>query len=144
MTPPSRKQSGLKHSLILFGRAVLVRCPNCGSGNLFEHWFKIKERCPRCGYVFGRNESGYQIGSMALDMVIPMLLWLAGLATTLILTWPNPPWMLIQWGSIAIMVGLPLLLYPMSHTLAIALDLLVRPPEHRQGHHIESENEKGD
>jgi hypothetical protein len=27
------------------------------------------------------------------------------------------------------MVGLPLLLYPMSHTLAIALDLLVRPSD---------------
>jgi len=130
-------------SLILFGRAVLVHCPNCGSGNLFEHWFKIKERCPRCGHVFGRNESGYQIGSMALDMVIPMLLWLAGLAITLILTWPNPPWTLIQFGSIAIMVGLPLALYPMSHTLAIALDLLVRPPERERGHRLESENEKG-
>jgi len=79
--------------------------------------------------MVGRNESGYQLGSMALDMVIPMLLWLVGLAATLILTWPTPPWQLIQWGSIAIMVGLPLLLYPMSHTLAIALDVLVRPSE---------------
>jgi uncharacterized protein (DUF983 family) len=116
-------------ALTLFGRAILVRCPVCGSGGLFEHWFKIKERCPRCGHVVGRGESGYQLGSMALDMVIPMLLWLGGLAITLIVTWPSPPWDLIKWGSIAIMLGLPLLLYPMSHTLAIALDLMVRPPE---------------
>jgi uncharacterized protein (DUF983 family) len=119
----------VRRALTLFGRAVLVHCPDCGSSGLFEHWFKIKERCPRCGHVVGRNESGYQLGSMALDMIIPMLLWLGGLALTLILTWPNPPWAIIQWGSIAIMVGLPLLLYPMSHTLAIALDLLVRPSD---------------
>jgi uncharacterized protein (DUF983 family) len=118
-------------TLKLFGRAVLVRCPVCGSGGLFEHWFKIKAACPRCRHVIGRGESGYQLGSMALDMVIPMVLWLGGLAITLIITWPNPPWDLIKWGSIPIMLGLPLLLYPMSHTLAIALDLMVRPPEPR-------------
>jgi uncharacterized protein (DUF983 family) len=129
VTTPSGKRSKKWRSLSLFGWAMLVKCPNCGSGGLFEHWFKIKERCPGCGHVVGRNESGYQIGSMALDMVIPMILWLAGLAVTLIVTWPNPPWTIIQWGSIAIMVGLPLLLYPMSHTLAIALDLMVRPAE---------------
>ena len=85
-----------------------------------------------CGHVVGRNESGYQLGSRALDMVIPMILWLTGLAVTLVVTWPNPPWAIIQWGSIAIMVGLPLLLYPMSHTLAIALDILVRPAAPRK------------
>jgi hypothetical protein len=79
---------------------------------------------------------------MALDMVIPMILWLVGLAIALILTWPNPPWLLIQWGSIAIMVGLPLLLYPMSHTLAIALDLLVRPPQNNLHHRIDPEHRK--
>jgi uncharacterized protein (DUF983 family) len=68
-------QSDTKRALVLFARALLLRCPVCGSGGLFESWFKLKERCPNCGFVFGRGESGYQLGSMALDLVIPILLW---------------------------------------------------------------------
>jgi uncharacterized protein (DUF983 family) len=120
-----------------------MHCPVCGSGGLFEHWFKIKRRCPRCGHFFGRGESGYQIGSMALDMVVPMILWLVGLAIILMLTWPNPPWAVIQWGSIAIMVGLPLLFYPMSHTLAIALDVLVRPTDDNSAESFDPRAEPG-
>jgi uncharacterized protein (DUF983 family) len=115
-------------ALALFGRALLLRCPLCGGGGLFVHWFKIKERCPTCGFLFGRGESGYQLGSMAIDLVVPLVIWFFGFFGILILTWPNPPWVLLQWGSVAFMVGFPLLLYPVSHTLAIALDVLVRPP----------------
>ncbi|MFN0072997.1 MAG: DUF983 domain-containing protein [Chloroflexota bacterium] len=124
-----RTQSGLLRAFVLFGRAITVRCPVCGSGGLFHSWFKIKESCPGCSFLIGRGESGYQLGSMALDLIIPLLLWIATLVTLLITTWPTPPWALIQWGSIVFIIGMPLLLYPMSHTLAIALDVLVRPPD---------------
>jgi len=114
--------------ITLLLRALLLRCPVCGSGGLFVHWFKIKDRCPTCGYVFARGESGYQLGSMAIDLIVPLVVWFFGFFGILIFTWPNPPWTLLQWGSAAFMVGFPLLLYPVSHTLAIALDVLVRPP----------------
>ena len=68
-----------------------------------------------------------------LDLVVPLILWFFGFFGILIATWPNPPWSLLQWGSIAFMIGFPLLFYPMSHTLAIALDMLVRPPQRREG-----------
>jgi uncharacterized protein (DUF983 family) len=100
----------------------------CGGGGLFESWFKIRERCPTCGFVFGRGESGYQLGSMALDLVIPLVVWFVAFFTILYATWPDPPWFWLQWGSVAFMILAPLLLYPVSHTLAIALDVLVRPP----------------
>jgi uncharacterized protein (DUF983 family) len=115
-------------AITLLVRALLLRCPVCGGGGLFVHWFKIKDRCPTCGYVFARGESGYQLGSMAIDLVVPLVIWFFAFFGILILTWPNPPWTLLQWGSVAFMVGFPLLLYPVSHTLAIALDVLVRPP----------------
>jgi uncharacterized protein (DUF983 family) len=114
--------------LTLLGRALLLRCPICGGGNLFVHWFKIKDQCPTCKYVFARGESGYQLGSMAIDLVIPLIVWFFSFFGIVIGTWPNPPWTLLQWGSAAFMVGFPLLLYPFSHTLAIALDVRVRPP----------------
>jgi uncharacterized protein (DUF983 family) len=101
----------------------------CGGGGLFHHWFKIEDRCPSCGFVFGRGESGYQLGSMALDLIIPITSCILLIALSIFLTWPNPPWQLIQWGSIAYIVSVPLLFYPMSHTLAMFLDVLVRPPD---------------
>jgi uncharacterized protein (DUF983 family) len=27
-------------------RGLRVRCPRCGGGKLFRHWFALKERCP--------------------------------------------------------------------------------------------------
>jgi len=118
---------------VVFPRALLLHCPLCGGGAIFKSWFALRDRCPTCGFLFARGEHGYQIGSMALDLVVPLILWFFGFFGTLIATWPNPPWDLLQWGSIAFMVGFPLLFYPMSHTLAIALDMLVRPPSQREG-----------
>src|SRR5215212_9663777 len=115
-------------ALTLLARALALHCPICGGGGLFVHWFKIKDRCPTCGYVFARGESGYQLGSMAIDLVVPLVIWFFAFFGILIVTWPNPPWTLLQWGSVVFMVAFPLALYPVSHTLAIALDVLVRPP----------------
>lgn len=126
--PPARTTG----PLLLLLRGVLVRCPACGGGGLFRNWFKIRDRCPTCGFLFARGESGYQLGSMALDLVIPMVIWFLAFFATLYLTWPTPPWVAIQWGSVAFMIAAPLLLYPMSHTLAIALDLWVRPPDRHE------------
>jgi hypothetical protein len=91
------------------------------------------DSCPTCGFVYARGEHGYQLDSMALDLVIPMLIWIFGFLAILLITWPNPPWFWLQWGSIAFMVVFPILFYPMSHTLATALDVLVRPPDRREG-----------
>jgi uncharacterized protein (DUF983 family) len=117
-----------QRALVLLLRALTLRCAICGGGGLFQNWFKIKEQCPTCGFVFARGESGYQLGSMAIDLVVPLVVWFFGFFGILIWTWPNPPWTLLQWGSAAFMIIFPLLLYPVSHTLAIALDVLVRPP----------------
>jgi uncharacterized protein (DUF983 family) len=124
----SRTDPSFRRALVLFARALVLHCPICGGGGLFLSWFKIKDRCPTCGFVYSRGESGYQLGAMALDLVIPLVVWFFGFFGIVILTWPTPPWFWLQWGSVAFMVLFPLLLYPVAHTLAIALDVLVRPP----------------
>jgi hypothetical protein len=65
---------------------------------------------------------------MAIDLVVPLVVWFVGFFAILMLTWPKPPWTLLQWGSAVFMIAFPIVLYPVSHTLAIALDVLVRPP----------------
>ena len=46
----------------------------------------------------------------------------------LLLTWPSPPWNLLLYGGVTLMVVLPLLFYPFSKTLFLAFDLIFRPP----------------
>ena len=39
----------MKRVVVLFARALILRCPNCGGGSLFRSWFKLKPSCPTCG-----------------------------------------------------------------------------------------------
>ncbi len=66
---------------------------------------------------------------MALNLIVAEGLCLLGLALTLVLTWPVPPWDRLQSGSVVGMVVAPLLFHPYSKTLWLAFDLFFRPVE---------------
>ncbi len=51
---------------------------------------------------------------------------------TLVMTWPGPPWDLLQYGLPALALLTPLIFYPFSKTLFLALDLTIRPPERHE------------
>jgi uncharacterized protein (DUF983 family) len=116
---------------ILFSRALLLRCPACAGGPLFSSWFSLRPACPGCGLRLQREE-GYYTGAMALNLIVAELLWVALFVGLLIATWPTPPWSLLMWGSIVLMVLLPVLFFPHSRTLWLAFDLLLRPVERRE------------
>lgn len=40
----------------LLWRGLTKRCPACGQGRLFVHWFTMRQRCRRCGLEFERIE----------------------------------------------------------------------------------------
>ena len=111
----------------LVGRALRLRCPNCGRGRLVESWFKVRERCPAC-QVWLEREEGYFLGAMALNIVIGEFVPVFGGVAVVILTWPNPPWLVLQL-VVPITMGLfPVLLFPFSRMLWLALDWTFRPP----------------
>jgi uncharacterized protein (DUF983 family) len=112
----------------LFTRAIRLRCPNCGGGPLFRSWFRLRSHCPACGLPLERGEEGYQVGSYMFNIIASELLFAAIFLTVLLLTWPDPPWELLQYGGMALMVLAPLLFYPFSKTLFLAFDLVFRPP----------------
>jgi hypothetical protein len=56
--------------------------------------------------------------------VVAELLFVAALVALTVLTWPEPPWRLIWIGSVVGMVLAPIVTYPFSKTLWLALDLL--------------------
>ena len=118
---------GPRQAARLFGRALLLRCPNCGRGPVLEHWLKLRVRCGNCGLRLQRGEHDYFIGSMMILFVLAGSLLLGVLVVTLVVTSPNVPWDLLQDGlPILMIVALPAL-FPFSKLLWLAFDLLLRP-----------------
>ena len=67
-----------------FGRALLLRCPNCGGGPILKNWFKLHVRCGSCGIRTERGEHDYFMGSMMLNFVMTGGLLLVAIYTLLI------------------------------------------------------------
>ena len=117
----------LSRTLRLFGRALRLRCPNCGQGRLFTSWLRMRERCPVCGLKLERGEEGYQVGSYMFNIVAAELAFAAVFVGAVVLTWPTPPWKVLEYGGIALTVVAPFVFFPFSKTLFLAFDLLFRP-----------------
>src|ERR687890_1074013 len=72
----------LNRFLVTMRRAFSRRCPYCGSPGIYDGYFALRERCPRCGVRFEREE-GYFLGGYALNLIVAEFLGL-GLAIFLI------------------------------------------------------------
>jgi uncharacterized protein (DUF983 family) len=114
-------------TLLLFWRALRLRCPNCDQGRLFTSWFRMRPRCPECGLKVEPGEEGYQVGSYMFNIIAAELLFAAVFIGVVALTWPTPPWTLLEYGGIALMVIAPFVFFPFSKTLFLAFDLVFRP-----------------
>ena len=115
----------------LLGRALLLRCPNCGHGGLFTGFFNTKERCPNCGILLERGEPDYFIGAYTLNLIAVEIL-LAGVFLVVVwVTAPNPPWNALQYGGVVLSIAGAVLCYPFAKTTWLAIDLIFRPP-HRE------------
>ena len=126
------EHSTLEKIWILFGRAMVLCCPACGQLGLFAGVYALKKTCPGCGLRLQRDENGYELGGMAINLIVAEGLWVITFVSILFATWPNPPWVLLQWGSALMMLLMPLLFLRHARMLALALDLLVRPPERKE------------
>ncbi len=113
----------------MLARGFIKRCPLCGTGGLFTRWFRMRERCPGCGYRFEREEGfflgayvvnlGITEGLLLLLVIVPLIFFLAanpdaGLAPLVV-------------GGLAAAIVAPLVFYPFSKTLWSAIDLILRP-----------------
>lgn len=107
--------------------ALRLRCPNCGGGPVRSSWLKRLAGCPVCGIRLDRGEHDYFIGAYMVNLIAAEVLLAVGLLAVLLATWPTPPWDTIQYGGVALMIVLPLVTYPFTELLWLAVDLVFRP-----------------
>jgi uncharacterized protein (DUF983 family) len=123
------QEPSIAHLLKLARRAMRLRCPRCGGGGVLRTWFHLKPVCPTCGLVFDRGESDYWIGGYTVNFIVAEVFGIgAGVVYTLV-SWPNVPWTRVEYGTATLMVLLPILFFPFSRLLWLAVDLAFRPVE---------------
>ncbi len=118
----------------MLGRGLLRRCALCGGGGLFTGWLRMRDRCPRCGYVFAR-EDGFSLGAMLMNFAVTeALLALVGIIPLIAVLAANPDANVapvIAAAASAAMLG-PVAFAPFSRTLWVALELILRPAGARE------------
>jgi len=120
---PLPKTAG-RRALTLLGRALLLHCPYCGGPSIFKNWWTLKDRCPTCGIAFDREE-GFFLGAYAINLLIAEFLGLG--AAIVLLVRANLSLLPMELIAVAVAIGLPLLFFPFSRTLWLALDAFLHP-----------------
>lgn len=117
-----------ERALAMLRRALTRRCPYCGSPGIYNGYFELKEYCPTCGVRFEREE-GYFLGAYALNLVVAEILAL-GIAVFVIFGTEFRDAGLIWQEALAIGLALlfPILFFPYSRGVWMALDLTFHPP----------------
>ncbi len=118
----------MKRFVMLVGRALRRCCPYCGVRGIFSTWWTLRSECPSCGVRFEREE-GYFLGAYALNLIFAEFLGLGAVVALMVLT--DLALLPLEIIGVALMVGLPVFLYPYARTLWMALDLQFHPPNVR-------------
>jgi uncharacterized protein (DUF983 family) len=112
----------------LVRRGLLRRCPVCGGGDVFQTWFEVRDRCPRCHFPI-RREEGHWIGAVGINMIVTLGALMLTLLVGFLLTWDNRRAAPIFISSFAVALVVPLTFFGSSQTLWSAIDLAMRPLE---------------
>jgi len=141
-TNPGLELPTIRRTARLFGRAFILRCPNCGKGPVLQHWLKLRVRCGTCGLRLQRGEHDYFVGSMFILFTLAGLFIYAVLAVAVVVSAPTVPWDLLEYGLPVVMIVALVGFFPFSRLVWLAFDLMLRPvtPEELEWHR-ETESE---
>lgn len=122
--------SGRPSPARMLARGFAKRCPLCGGGGLFRRWLHMRERCPRCGYRFEREE-GLFLGAYVINLaLVQVVLLLGALVYVAVLASERSvgagP---VVASGVGVAVAGPVLFYPFSRTIWSAIELIMRPAD---------------
>ena len=111
-------------------RGLFKRCPRCTGKRIFKSFFQLHETCPSCEYRFEREE-GYWTGAMIVNIAACEVWFFVLFFGTMVASLPD-----VRWGpllAVALITNglLPIVFYPHSKTLWMAMDLYLHPLEGR-------------
>ncbi|MET0894903.1 MAG: DUF983 domain-containing protein, partial [Acidimicrobiia bacterium] len=84
-------------------------------------WFTMVERCPGCDLKFER-EHGYFAGALAINIGVTSAVFIVVFAVAIALTAPNIPVGLLLAILVPLMIIVPVVGYPFSKTIWVAVD----------------------
>ncbi len=116
------------HRLVAFLRGCRKHCAVCNAGGLFSRWFTLSERCPRCNIRFERIE-GHWTGDLGINTIVSFGTLLIALVVGFLLSWPEAPGVGLFIVAVSIAAFVPLVFFPFSKTIWLAIDLIFRPLE---------------
>lgn len=111
----------------MMGRALKRRCPRCGE-KAFDSFFTMGDHCERCGLRFEREE-GYWVGAMIISTTITFATFVVVFGGSVVLTWPDVPWSVVLAVTLAANLAIPIIFYPFSKALWLAMELSWHPLE---------------
>lgn len=113
----------------MFRRAIVLKCPQCGSRRTFiRRWLLRYDRCRSCGIEWHR-EQGFELGPIALNSVITFAMLAIGMVVAFIATSPDFPVTALTVGFALAAMVIPVVAFPFTNTLWMAVDLLANRPD---------------
>ena len=110
-------------------RALLLHCPWCGSRRTFiRRWFGKYPRCRTCG-IRWRREEGFELGAITINTIVTFIVLTIGMTIGFVMTSPDIPVARMVFALIGIAVLMPILIYPLTFTVWLAVDLAVHRPD---------------
>lgn len=104
----------------------------CGRERVFRRFFTMKSSCPHCGYRFER-EAGYWVGALIVNIAVAEAWFALLFGAVVIATMPDVEWMWLLVVALITNGLLPIVFYPHSKTLWMALDLYFHPVRNISG-----------
>jgi uncharacterized protein (DUF983 family) len=116
----------------MFRRAIVLKCPHCGSRRTFiRRWMLRYDRCRTCGIRWHR-EHGFELGPIALNFVFTGGALAIAVIVAFVATAPDFPVTALTLGMVAGAVLLPVLFFPFTNTVWMAFDLYSHKPDERE------------
>ncbi len=116
-----------------FRRGVTGACPRCGSHDVSDGFFTLKDACGSCSWTFEREE-GYWLGSMVILMASVLFCFGVFLAIGIIAFWPDVAWTTLTYSGIVLNLLVPIVLYRWAKTAWLGLHVAFVPAELEQDH----------